>query len=219
MKLKHIFLIFTLLSCIISHADSPLTSTPFHTAYSDVKEVKYALANGLDNKLLKFLGNKKAPIIHKIAVINALSWGEKDFVGKFENYLLKKRKGIKPEVFTQLRTIANSTPEETEQTKLLTADDLTCWVYLQVLGDYKTPAIGMRAGFLGCVRDRESMAHMIPFTLIGAQKAMDSDWCSVYKIPHDNLEQAVFSKNLISEKGLKIIMDYINLYKQDCTEK
>jgi hypothetical protein len=216
MKLKQILLIVIVFFTVSSYADSPLTSTPFYKAYSEVKEVKYALEKGLDNKMLKFLGSNKANIVTKIAVINALSWGNEDLVGKFEAYLLKKRKGLTSAVFDQLRIVANSKPEETDQTKLLTADDLICWVYLQVMGDYNNPAMGMRAGFIGFMRDKESMAHMVPFSLIASQKAFDTNWCNVYQIPHKTLEEDTYTKNNISDEALKIIMDYINMYKQDC---
>ena len=78
-----------------AQADSPLTSTEFFRAYLDVKEVKYASENTLDDKLLKFLASAKANPVHKLAVINALSWGKTDYVNTFEAFLLKKRKGLK----------------------------------------------------------------------------------------------------------------------------
>jgi len=214
-KLVIILLLFITFNAI---ADSPLTSTPFHTAYSSVKEVQYALDNGLDKKMLKFLGSSKKSVIHKIAIINALSWGNKELVGEFESYLLSKRKGLKQEVFEYLKTVSNETPQENEQTKLLSADDLICWAYLQTMGDYNQPALGMRGGFLAFQRDNESMAHMVPFALLAAQKAFDSNWCTVYQIPHKMLEEGEFTKNKISDAAMKVIMDYINLYKGDCKE-
>ena len=217
MKKSLYLLLLTFGLTLSALADSPLTSTEFFRAYLDVKEVKYATENPLDKKLLDFLGSPKANPVHKLAVINALSWGKTDYVTTFENYLLKKRKGLKKEVFDYMRITENSeTPQETEQTRLLTADDLMCWAYLQTMGDYFQPAMGMRGAFFGYARDAESMAHVTSFALIAAQQAFDTDWCQVYMIPKTMLEDSAYSKNLVKPEAINIIMEYIGLYAAEC---
>lgn len=215
-KLSYIFfLLFACASPVL--ADSPLTSTEFFRAYLDVKEVKYASENPLDKKLLDFLGSPKADPVHKLAVINALSWGKTDYVTQFEEYLLKKRKGLTKEVFDYLKITENSeTPQETAQTRLLTADDLMCWSYLQTMGDYFQPAMGMRGAYFGYARNPESMAHVTSFSLIAAQQAFDTDWCQVYTIPKTMLEDTVYTQNLLKPEAIAIIMEYIGLYAGEC---
>ena len=198
-------------------ADSPLTSTNFSSVYMDIEEVKYASEHGLDNTLLEFLISEKVNSVSKIAVINALSWGNTKNVILFENYLLKKRKGLKKDVFKFLRTESDKAPEENEQTLLLSADDLICWTYLQTMGDYNRPNIGMRAAFFSYGRDLESMAHVVVFTLIAAQKAFDNDWCKVYTIPKKMLVDEQYTKNILKPEALKIILDYTGLYAECCT--
>lgn len=197
-------------------ADSPLTSTPFYLAYKDNKSVIHALENGLDKTTLEYLGSTSTSIVEKIAVINAIGWGNADNVSSFEKYLLQIREGITEDVFNYLRTVSDDAPQENAQTILLTADDLTCWAYMQAMGDYFNPAKGMRAAHLAFRRDDSSMAHAVPYSLIAAQKAFDSSWCRVYQIPHIMLEETVYDKNKISDEALKQIMDYINLYQADC---
>jgi hypothetical protein len=208
--------IFLLCASLFVLADSPLTSTSFYSAYQDLKQVEYALENGMDKKVVKILGSKKTDIVTKIAVINAMSWGDTTSVVKFEEYLLKKRKGLKPETFDYLREIENGLPEDTDQTLLLTADDLTCWAYLQCMGDYFNPSYGMNAANLGFGRDYMSMAHALPLALIASQVAFDFDWCSVYEIPYAMLINQEYSENIVTDEAINIVMDYINLYKVDC---
>ncbi|MCE3295189.1 MAG: hypothetical protein K0R65_903 [Crocinitomicaceae bacterium] len=211
------FLLFAFCLATNALADSPLTSTEFFRAYLEVKEVKYASENSLDKKLLDFLGSAKADPVHKLAVINALSWGKTEYATTFEEYLLKKRKGLKKEVFDYLRMTENSeTPQETEQTRLLTADDLMCWSYLQTMGDYFQPAMGMRGAYFGYARNPQSMAHITSFSLIAAQQAFDTDWCQVYMIPKTMLEDTAYTQNLLKPEAVTIIMEYIGLYAAEC---
>ncbi|MGV3631479.1 MAG: hypothetical protein ACO1O6_09735 [Bacteroidota bacterium] len=209
------FLLFAHATTVL--ADSPLTSTEFYKAYLEVKEVKYAAENPLDDKLLTFLASSKSSSVHKLAVINALSWGKTDYVKTFEEFLLKKRRGLKKEVFDYLRlTENNETPQETDQTKLLNADDLMCWAYLQAMGDYFDPTISMRGAFFAYSRNPESMAHSAAFSLIAAQQAFDSDWCQVYLIPKTMLEDNTYKINILKPEAVKIIMEYIGLYAGEC---
>lgn len=215
MKTLILSLMFLCIS-LFALADSPLTSTSFYSAYQDLKQVEYAIENGMDKKIVKVLGSKKTDIVTKIAIINALSWGDTTRVVKFEEYLLKKRKGLKPEVFEYLREVSDDTPQENDQTLLLTADDLACWAYLQSMGDYFNPSYGIKGSFLAYLRDTESMGHALPVSLIAAQKAFDYDWCSVYTIPYRMLVETKYSKNIVAEEAVNMIMDYIVLYQGDC---
>ena len=124
--MKYLIAIFLISSVLCSKADSPLTSTNFSKAYKSEKMIVYTKENGLNQKLLKFLGKEQKESVIKIAIINELGWGAKDLVKQFEAYLLDKRKGLKPEVFDYLREFTEEIPVENEQTNQLTADDLMC---------------------------------------------------------------------------------------------
>lgn len=200
-----------------AQADSPLTSTPFHSAYSEHKMVAHAMeVQTLDKKIIKFLLKKKADPVIKLAIINALGWGNKYLVGQFEAALMKKRKGLEEGFFDELIVFPEDAPEDNEQTLLLTADDLMCWAYLKAMGDYFNPRDAMKAAFLGYQRDEKSMVHGTALALIASQTAFDADWCSVYQVAHQFIEVEEYDENELSEEGVGVIMKYISLYKDDC---
>lgn len=114
-------------------ADSPLTSTEFWTSYRDLPQVRTAhdlrrLNNGLANYLLS-----KAPLDHKAAVINALSWnyhGQQNAQLFLDSAALKYKKS----------------PPDTLY--MLTPDEQFCWGYLMAMDDYfhvKTSLSTLRA--------------------------------------------------------------------------
>lgn len=62
------------LTCCVQ-ADSPLTSTDFHTAYGDIKLVAAAAkSHKLNKEMAAFLSSPKTPIDQKAALCNALGW-------------------------------------------------------------------------------------------------------------------------------------------------
>lgn len=216
MNLRHLFLIavFCLKTCF-SLADSPLTSTSFWKVYEGSKVVGHVSEFGLDKKGLKMIGSKKTSSLDKFAAINSLGFAHKK-VSLFEDYLLSKRKGLDKSVFEYLKTVSDEIPEESAQTQLLTSDDLMCWAYLQGMDDYFNPAKALRASFLAFMRDQENMVYGTVAGLISAQKAFDYDWCQVYKIGNSLIVEREYKNNLLDDEAVKIIMDYIGLYKQDC---
>lgn len=214
--MKQFITILFVITSFYLKADSPLTSTPFSSAYESEKMIQYVKDNGLDKKGLKFLAKKNGNAVLKIVVINELGWGKEQLVGQYENYLLKKRKGLEPSVFSYLRTVSEEIPVENEQTNFLTADDLMCWAYLQAMGDYFNPNLASRAAYLAYVREPKSMAHAAVFTLIACQIAFDTNWCYVYKNGKEFLIDMKYEENRLKPEAVKIIMDYLRLYKSDC---
>ena len=196
-------------------ADSPLTSTPFYTAYNHIEAVKYAEKNGLDKKTLKFL-DSNVPSDQKLAVVNALSWGDTSNIKIYEAYLLKKRKGLKVEVFEYLSTVQEEAPVETDLTKKLSGDDLMLWAYMKAMGDYFHPSKAIRGAYFAHLRAESNMAYATAFSLIGSQVAFDYNWCNVYLICHDYIETLAYTDCVLNPKAVKIIMEYINLYKESC---
>ena len=83
-----------LFSVGISFADSPLTSTPFYKAYMDMAEVKSAKEIGFSKSHMKFLSDESVSMDKKLALINAVSWGDSAHVCAFQDYLISKYKGI-----------------------------------------------------------------------------------------------------------------------------
>jgi len=68
----------SLLSPVISCADSPVTSTQFYTAYLDIDQVKNAsIMPYIDEETAKYLSEPENPLDIKAAVINAIGWETK----------------------------------------------------------------------------------------------------------------------------------------------
>jgi len=214
--MKKVLVLFFILITGFSYADSPLTSTDFSDVYSEEKMIIHIKKKGLDKKAMKYLLSAKGNPVIKVAMINAIGFGQVDLIDQFETYLLKKRKGLKTEVFDYLRIATNGEPEPNAQTDLLTADDLTCWAYLQALGEYNKPELAGTAAYLGYIRDTGSMAHKTVLGLIACQIAFDYSWCNVYKIGKEVFEDTQYEHNKLSAEAVGIIMDYLGLYKDSC---
>lgn len=196
-------------------ADSPLTSTPFWQAYENDKEVKYAKENGLNEKVLKYLTSKKISCDVKIAMINSFGWSS-GYTQKFEDYLLSKRKGLTKDVFKYLKKESEEMPVENDQTQLLSTDDLVCWTYLRAMDNYDTPQYSMRGAFLAYWRDTTNMSAGVVLCLVFAQQAMMYDWCKIYESAQAFIIEPEYKENLLKEEAVTIIMEYLNLYEQDC---
>jgi len=217
---KLILSLITILSIITTFADSPITSVVFHTSYSDIPEVKLALEGGkLTTELMAYLSNESNNAAHKLAVINALSWGDTILTTTYENYLLKKYTNLDKNVFNDLRIYKDSVIEK-EPYKILNSDELMCWSYLQMRGDYFNPAAAANAAIL-IIRDNRkpnSQAHVLPLTLILGQVYMDSrdTWCEIYNIFVTNVLSYEYTENKFTEDALVDMVMYIMLYKDYC---
>lgn len=210
-----LLVIGTILSTVSARADSPLTSTPFWQAYEDVKQVKYAKENGLDKKTLKWLTGKKLDCDVKLAMINSFGWSS-EYTAKFENYLLEERKGLDREVFVYLKDDSEEMPEETEQTRLLTTDDLICWSYLRAMDNYQTPEYSIKGSFLAYWRDQKDMCAGVVWALLVGQMNMLGDWCKIYESAESFILNGEYERNIFREEAVVIMMEYLNLYEQDC---
>ena len=212
---KLVFIIGLLFLSNTSLADSPLTSTPFWQAYEEEKEIEYTQKNGLDKKVLKMLTGTKITCDVKLAIINSFGW-ESGYTETFENYLLEKREGLTRDVFKYLKSDSEDMPEETDQTLLMTTDDLVCWSYLRAMDNYNTPQYSMKGAFLAYWRDQKNMSAGIVWCLVTSQLAMMGDWCMIYKSAQQYIVEAEYERNIFKEDAVTIIMEYMNLYEQDC---
>jgi hypothetical protein len=219
--MKKIHSLFIFLFCLISNtnvfADSPLTSTPFYTAYLQIPAVKYASEKGLDKKTLKFL-DSDASSDQKLAVLNALSWGNTNNVLVYEKHLLKKKKKLDKNVFTELSQVIDSDnePTETDNINKLSTDEIMCWAYLQAMGDYFNPSVALRASYFAFMRNESNMAYGTVFTLIASQVSFDVNWCNVFLIGKMGIVETQYSSSILNQDAVKIIMDYLKLYEESC---
>lgn len=186
----------------VAKADSPLTSTPFHNAYENVKIVNYALVKGrVDKKIAKFLMKKKNSIAIKAAVINAMGWdteGKKN-AEKFLEFLVIKRK----------------ISSEDKSFDKLTPQDLFCMGYMMAMDDYHDVVAGEQILRIACEKMPQSFTVAFIHALVESQINMDFGWCKVWEVVY-KVEQNKSLVREMSSEAIGIVMEYIDLYKEDC---
>ncbi len=188
------------------YADSPITSTDFHRAYSDVALVKEAAESDgiLTQKMAAMLSAEDYPIDYKAAIINALSW---DFEGKsnakrYMAYLKQKYYGT---------DIDSSTYEP------LTGDELFCLGYLRAMDDYFDVTGALDMLDLAWAKNDTSFTISMIYGIIEAQEAMDYDWCEMWLIIDDVLSDEMLEFDM-REAAVTIIVDYMILYADECED-
>ncbi len=202
-RVLHIFLFFTIGFISIGYADSPITSTDFYKAYTDVVMVQKATnSNGkLTVEFCEYLNNKNVSIDKRIALINALSW---DIDGKnnykiYFNYLNNNVKKIKTKNY--LRKCS------TEQ--------LICLAYLKAMDDYFNVDEAYLIADAAIKKNKSSSFSIaIIYGLIKAQYLFNNnkDWEDVYKATDDVRKNRTLQQDM-KPQAIKIIFDYMDLYK------
>ncbi len=179
-------------------ADSPLTSTDISNAYKDSKIVQLASTTDgmLNDELMNYLFDSKNPIELKIALISKLGW---NFDGKsnskvFYEYLKKNN----------LKDINEAS-----------ADILICYAYLKALDNYFDVEEAIIYAQKAKLKNGKSYTISIICALIEAQKAMDSDWCEVYKLTNNVRLNGTLIKDL-KEEAVNIIFEYTDGYREYC---
>jgi hypothetical protein len=182
-------------------AGSPLTSTNIHEAYKDSAIIQLALKTEgkLTVALMNYLSDTKKPIELKIALINALGW---DFNGKNNSTLfyeyLKENQNLKD---------INET----------SADILICYAYLKALDNYFDVDDAIKFAQKAKLKKKNSYTINIICALIEAQKARGSDWCEVYNLTNNVRINDALQIDM-KEDAIKIIFEYMDLYKDYCKE-
>ncbi|MFN4278927.1 hypothetical protein [Thermosynechococcus sp.] len=185
-----------------ARADSPLTSTPFYEAYTDVPIVMRAKRSGrLDLKMSEWLSSPQVPTDYKAALINALGW---DFNGKTNGQAYR----------TYLALRYGTTPEKIPL-ESLTTDELMALGYLTAMDNYFQPQRGMP--FLNAAQERNSQSYAIAMVrgLVEAQTLFEVSWCQVWQAVNRVDENPQLKRDL-RPKAREIILKYMRLYRRDC---
>ncbi|HPZ08985.1 MAG TPA: WD40 repeat domain-containing protein [Candidatus Eremiobacteraeota bacterium] len=213
MKTKFIAILFLIITGILylpALADSPLTSTKFYKAYIDIPEVKKAEGARLTEEIFDFLIDPEKPLDHKVAVINAMGW-DIDGTSNGQSFIVFIAKKLKKE------------PKELKL-KDLDTEQLLCLGYILALDDYFTLASARKNGgelettdaftlseIAKEQKPRNFTVQMI-YSLIKAQKLMESDWPGIYK-EVNKVVNSDLTRNMRDEVVV-IIMDYIKGYEE-----
>ncbi len=200
--MKKLWIILSLASLLAgrSFADSPVTSTPFSTAYLDLPEVAACTNTGLlTEALANILGDPAFPLDVKMAMINALSW---DIDGKNNT-----------EVY--LNTIADSRDiyDDLFHSEWQPHDYLVIG-YLMLMDDYFNEARALP--WLDKARELmpDSLTVGIIHAIGYAQHYMQDQrqWNQVWQACADVLGDKSLDPDM-REAAIDIIVDYLILYK------
>lgn len=197
-----IFLAILIFSTAV-FADSPLTSTNFAAAYSDQPMVIAASKTEgyINNYIMDYLTNDKYPIDVKMAIINEFGWkiSGKNNSQAFLIYLKEKR----------------GYQDKSEFLKSGKAEELLAMAYITALDDYFDVDQAFVFAEAALKKNPKSRTFQLIAGLIKAQKAMDSDWCEVFKIT-DRVRKNTELIDDIKPEAVKIIYEYMDIYGDDC---
>lgn len=205
--MKKILVLVVLLTLLFlfqktSRADSPITATKFYEAYMDVKMVERAHLEGVMGlEIAEFLTSQENPIDVKAAVINALSW---KFDGKNN-----------AELYAYYLALLYHVSITELDTEFLSADEVFCMGYLTAMDDYFHPekALPLLEEAHKVMKDSFTVSIIMALTI--GQKVMDYDWCEVWRLTEEVLKNKELKHDLRPE-AIKMIVDYIILYKEYC---
>ena len=205
--MKKIFVLFLLPVLVFvlsrkSHADSPITATDFYEAYIDVKMVERAHLEGVMGlEIAEFLTSPENPIDVKAAVINGLSWR---FEGKNN-----------AELYAYYLALLYHLSITELDTAFLSADEIFCLGYLTAMDDYFHPEKALPLLAEAHKMMKESFTVSIILAIAKAQIPFDSDWCEVWRLTEEVLQNKELKQDLRPE-AIKRIVDYMSLYKEYC---
>lgn len=183
------------LIALLAVADSPVTSTDFHTAYADVPLVKKALEEkALSDELAEALAKGDMPIDHKAAIVNALGWGDASHEEKFRAYLKDRAEKDPP---------------------MLSGEEAFVLGYLTLMNDYFHPDKALELLRYAKERMPKSYTVAMILSLAESQAAMDQDWCRVFKI-FDRVDRDRSLRKDLRPKARAIVAEYLGLYRESC---
>lgn len=204
MKRLFIICIFFVSCCMLSWADSPLTSTNFSDAYADEPMVVLAGEHGLGDRipteLLSFLADKKAPVDVRLAVVNRLTWfSETNDFRQFENYLIKRFKA----------------KDRWKLQKKLDASTLAVYAYAMAVSNRSDLQEASDLVHHAVEKDKEhSFSVAMACALIEAQMHFDNNWSMIYPTVAAVVNDGTLKRDM-RQKAIDIIMEYIGLYEKE----
>lgn len=198
-------------------ADSPLTSTDFATAYQDVKVVQQADRNGLNERVLKALSDPKVPQDVRAAIVNQIGWSNEPQQNAtiYLDYIAR-RQNTQPSRIT----LAMLTPQEAMALGYLLAMDNRFSLEQPIGGSGEVQqADALSLLDTAVAKSPDDFSVNLIHSLVQSQYEFDrgpANWCAVYETVQGTVEEFQGERNMRPE-AVDIIMDYIELYKDDCT--
>ncbi len=200
-----IFVLIMIFSSGNLFSDSPLTSTSFYKAYTDIEIIEKASMDHLiDSEEILYLLDSNNSLDKRLALVNAkgfsivqvTSTNSSKFLEILKEEIKNKNISINSKQFNNLTLILS---------------------YLYALDEYYNPETATE--LLKKLKDSSSISKTSAYQLVKGLSYgniyLNSDQCRVWK------EIEVFfnnpdTKNSFREEAIKIIMEYMILYKKNC---
>ncbi len=198
---KQLFLIVFIFSVIsFLFSDSPLTSTPFYKAYSEINIIKEARVKGtLNLEMAEYLSSGSVSLDLKAALINALSW---DIDGKNNSELYKYYLGLKYGVSVVDIQVSRLLPHE-----------VFSLGYLQAMDNYFNVTDSLNLLELAMEDLDNRLSVNLVYVLVKTQGMMQNqDWSEIWPL----FDSLINNESLLVDirpEAVKIIIDYMVLYR------
>lgn len=202
--MKKLFISLVMLFTSVSvFADSPITSTEFAAAYKDVPIVAKMISlngNVVTDELIRYLADDNNPIDVKVAAINAINF-DKDVYTPLMNFLKTKW----------------NTNSEITVLKSINASTTGALAYARARHYYFDLGEAYILCNIAYSKDPSSLTINMVYALIATTEIMDYNFCDVYRLCSSVLADNELKQD-IRIQAINMMMDYINLYKDDCNE-
>ncbi|MCK5152848.1 MAG: hypothetical protein KAQ93_00690 [Spirochaetales bacterium] len=200
MKKQLILIVFIFAGLTLLFADSPLTSTPFYKAYSEINLIKEARVKGtLNLEMAEYLSSGSVSLDLKAALINALSW---DIAGKNNSELYRYYLGLKYGVLL----------EEIQVSRLLPFEIFSLG-YLQAMDNYFNVRDSLNLLELAIEDLDKSLIANLVYLLVKTQGMMQSqNWNEIWPLFDSLINDETLLVDIRPE-AVNIIIDYMVLYR------
>ncbi|HEY9596441.1 MAG TPA: hypothetical protein V6D33_02085 [Cyanophyceae cyanobacterium] len=198
-------------------ADSPLTSTDFATAYQDVNVVQQAAKNGLNERVLKALSDPKVPQDVRAAIVNQIGWSNEpqQNATTYLDYIARQHKTEPSRI-----TLDMLTSQEAMALGYLLAMDHRFSLNQPIGGSGEVQqANALSLLDTAVAKSPEDFSVVLIRSLVQSQNEFErgpANWCAVYETVQGTVEEFQGERNMRPE-AVQTIMDYIGLYKDNCT--
>ncbi len=199
---KFFFVFAFLMVSMFSFADSPLTSTRFYQHYIDNPLVYEASeTHDLSWDMAEYILDANNPVAIKVAIVNALSWGDK----AESNY-------------AGLVSIAMDVKQPPSASKLFNVLDgktLICFAYMKALSDYFDVKEALKIAKMAQKKDKDSYCvNFIAALILSQDNFRQEKWEKIYSVL-DEVNNTTWRNDDLSDEAAASVMEYINEYRPE----
>ena len=203
MNMRKVLFVFAfLLVSMLSFADSPLTSSKFYQHYIGNPLVYEASeTHDLSWDMAEYILDANNPIAIKVAIINALSWGDKA-EGNYSGLV-------------SIAMDVKQPPSASKLFNILDGKTLICFAYLKALSDYFDVKEAVKMAKMAQKKDKDSYCVNFIAALIQSQDNFNANkWAMVYTVL-DKVNNTTWRYDDLSDEAAASVMEYINLYRPE----